>query len=257
MGRKPRRAKKVITGTFAVDTGTARIVADSDRDGSFLVEVNNVPSSHVVLGAPEVLYFDYMRWMVGFLPPAEPFHAVHLGGAGCALPAYVAQRWASKNTVVELDRGLAALVQWAFAENLSGVQIVCTEARRFTHALPKDSVDVLIRDVFAGPDTPRPLRTVEFFRACFRALRPGGIFLANVGDDVGLPNTRAELAGLARLFRHTAAVASPEVLGGRGYGNVVLAASNAPLLFDAPPTESVVYKTGEELLDAAASPLWD
>ena len=65
---------------------------------------------------------------------------------------------------------------------------------------------------------------MEFYRAAHRALSPGGLFVANVGDVAGLPHTRATLAGLQLVFAHTAVT-----YAGRGYGNVVVAASDKPL----------------------------
>lgn len=92
---------------------------------------------------------------------------------------------------------------------------------------------MIVRDVFAGPDTPR-------------ALAPGGVFVANVGDRPGLANARAQLAGLAEVFAHTAAAAPTGILGGREYGNVVLAASDAPLAFSG----EVPWKPGADLSGA-------
>ncbi|MCP1387423.1 fused MFS/spermidine synthase [Corynebacterium sp. TA-R-1] len=244
-GRKPRAPKKTIVGTYPIDTGEAAIVADPERDGGYVLEVNRVPSSYVVPGAPEVLEYDYMRWIAGFIAGHElsaPFRAVHLGAAGCALPSYVAHRWASENIAVEVDRGLAELVRWAFDPP---VEIRVAEARAFTHALAPGSIDVLVRDVFAGPDTPRPITTVEFYRAARRTLAPGGLFVANVGDRAGLPVTRAELAGLTTLFSHTAVAGPAEMLDGRAYGNLVVAASDAPLSF----AGDVPWRDGADYLD--------
>lgn len=241
--RKPRAPKRAIAGTYPIDTGTAAVVADPSRDGGYTIEVNNVPSSYLVLGAPEVLNFEYMEWMAQIVDSANlptPFTAVHLGAAGCAFPSYVAQRWPSRNVAVELDAGLARLVRDVFDPP---VTIRVAEARAFTHALPPGSVDVLVRDVFAGPSTPRPLTTVEFYQAVRRALTPSGLFLANIGDIAGLPTTREELAGLAEVFGHTAAAYATT-----GYGNVVVAASDAPLRIDV----SVTTAPGHTLTEGAS-----
>ena len=65
---------------------------------------------------------------------------------------------------------------------------------------------------------------MEFYRAAYRALTPGGLFVVNVGDVAGLPRARATVAGLQEVFANTAATFT-----GRGDGNVVVAASDAPL----------------------------
>ncbi|QDR78519.1 hypothetical protein E3227_11025 [Corynebacterium sanguinis] len=227
--RKPRMPKKRIEGTYPIDTGTASIIEDPLRDGGFTLEVNDVPSSYIVLGAPEVLTYDYMEWIADVVAEAgdgSSFTSTHLGAAACVLPSYFHQRWGGEHTAVEVDGALADLVRWAFEP---AVPIVVAEARAYTHALTAGSQDVIVRDVFAGPATPRPLTTVEFFRAAHAALKPGGHYIANVGDRHGLPEARAELAGMREVFAHVAAVAKQDMLDGRAYGNIVLAGSDRPL----------------------------
>lgn len=222
---KPRAPKKRIEGTYPIATGTAAILADPARDGGYTLEVNRVPSSYVVLGAPELLHYDYMRWFAEILAASRlpaAFSAVHLGAGACSFASYVQHRYPhSSNVAVELDRELAALVRWAFNPP---VKLKVAEARAFTHALAPGSQDLIVRDVFAGPATPRALTTVEFYAAARRALRPGGLFLANIGDTQGLPTTREELAGLREVFGHTAVLTA-----GTGYGNVVVGASTSKL----------------------------
>lgn len=244
--RKPRTPKRTIAGTYPIDTGTATIVPDPLRDGAFTLDVNRVPSSYVVLDAPEVLHFDYMRWVAGFVDKQkQPFTAIHLGAAGCALPSYFAHRWQSLNTAVEIDAGLAKLVRWAFDPP---VEIRVAEARAFTHALAPGSVDVIVRDVFAGPDVPRPLTTVEFFRAVHAALAPGGLYVANVGDRAGLAQTKAEVAGLSEVFDHLAVAGPSAMLDGREYGNLVIAASDHPVSFNG----EVAWRDAAYLLSGGA-----
>ena len=235
--RKPRAPKKRIAGTYPIDTGEASIVADPARDGGYVLEVNRVPSSYVVPGAPEVLEYDYMRWIAGFAEShtLRPECAVHLGAAGCALPSYFAHRFGGEQVAVEVDAELAELVRWAFDPP---VVIQVAEARAFIDSLidaPSNAstpVHAITRDVFAGPDTPRALTTVEFFRAVRSVLTPGGLYVANVGDRAGLEETRAELAGLREVFAHIAVAGPEEMLAGRAYGNLVIAASDALLAFN-------------------------
>ena len=230
---KPRHPKKRIAGEYPIDTGTARIVADPARDGSYVLELNEVPSSQIILGAPRVLVFPYMRWIAAAIEPLldeRPLaHVVHLGGAGCALPSFVADKFhASRNTVVEYDAALADLVRWAFELN-DDLLFEISDARQAVAELLDDEADVIIRDVFAGPDTPMHVRTAEFFLEVRRALAPGGIYIANVGDYAELPHAREELAGMLEVFEHVGAIGPRDMLEGRAYGNIVLWGSDQPL----------------------------
>ena len=46
---------------YEIDTGVAEVL--HEPDGSMVLLVNGVPSSHVVPGEPTRLDFEYMRWM--------------------------------------------------------------------------------------------------------------------------------------------------------------------------------------------------
>jgi hypothetical protein len=106
-----------------------------------------------------------------------------------------------------------------------------------------------VLDVFAGARIPAHLTSVEFVRAAARALRPGGVYVANLADGSGgtgvdaglsgtgataedrrLPFARAQVATAAAVFDEVAVVAAPDVLHGRRFGNLVLVAGRASLM---------------------------
>lgn len=239
MGKgKPRAEKRRIEGEYDISTGTARVISDPERDGAYILEINKVPSSPIVLGAPRVLLFEYMVWASSSIESfveahrdTDDVHLTHLGGAACTLPRYFADLWpTSRNDVVELDDKLAAYVrEWFDFPEPPSVSITVAEARSATHSMQPGSTDVIIRDVFAGGDVPEHLCTVEFFVAAHRALTPGGLYLANHAAFPGLQTTRKELASMREVFPYVAAVADPEILAGRMYGNMVLLGSDAPI----------------------------
>lgn len=254
---KPRAPKPRIEGSYDIDTGIARVIADTERDGAFILEVNGVPSSHIILGAPRVLAFEYMSWVVAAVDslPTQPESIVHLGGAACALARFFADVYpASRNTVIELDGTLATYVRDWF-DIPDSVEIVVAEARSATHALRPGSADVIIRDVFAGGSTPPHLVTVEFLRAAHDA---AGLYLANCGAFPGLQSTRRELAGMLEIFTHVAVISEPAILAGGKYGNLVMIGSDDPLtLIDAPPGASVKHTEWVRDLVAGARPYRD
>ena len=156
---------------------------------------------------------------------------------------------AARQVVVELDGRLAELVrEWFDLPRAPLLRIRVGEARAVTESLSPATRDVVVRDVFAGAVTPEPLTTVEFARHVRRVLAPGGLYVLNCGDTRDLAGARAELAALSEVFEHVAAVADPAMLKGRRYGNIVLAASSAPLPLEGSPGAAAL---GRELLGGA------
>jgi spermidine synthase len=87
----------------------------------------------------------------------------------------------------------------------------------------------VIADAFAGAATPGHLTSVEFTAAAARALKPPGIFAVNVGDGPPLAHARRRVATVRAVFRHVCVIAEAQVLRGRRFGNLVVAASRAEL----------------------------
>jgi spermidine synthase len=222
-------------GVRRIRTGTAELVPDSDGRRGWTVVVNGVPSSHLDLDDPFRLDFEYMRWMGDLLdalaPDGEPLDTLHLGGAGCTLARYLAAgRPRSRQLVVELDPGLIELVGQAFGlRSTAAVRLRAGEARQVLTGLPADRYDVIIRDAFGDGQVPAHLRTLGFLAQVTRVLRPGGSYLANLGDDAGMGLARSEAATALAVFRHVVLIAEPAQFHGRRYGNVVIAASDRPL----------------------------
>lgn len=218
-------------GPVAIPTGTVQVVPDPDHASGATLLVNGVPSSYLDLDDPAVLAFEYMQQMalvVDVLRPGDPLEVVHLGAAGCALArALDAVRPGSRQIAVELDAQLPELVRTWFALPRSpALRIRAGDAREQLSRLPDASADVVVRDVFAGDKTPSHVTTVEMVRDVARVLRPGGLYLVNCADGAALARARSEAATLAAVFADVAAIAEPALLRGRGYGNVVLAASD-------------------------------
>ncbi|HIY95835.1 MAG TPA: fused MFS/spermidine synthase [Candidatus Rothia avicola] len=195
-------------------------------------------SSHIVLGQPRELDFEYMRWLAAVIEPFVDAHLdpaklriTHLGGGACSMARYLADVYpASHNTVVELDGKLAAYVrEWFDLPKAPTIKIRVGEARAVTEGFAPASRDVIIRDVFAGYITPEPLTTLEFTQLAERSLAPNGLYIINCGDDRSLSGARAEAAAIAQVFEYTCIVADPAMLKGRRKGNVIIAGSHAPL----------------------------
>jgi spermidine synthase len=224
-----------VPGERPVRTGTAALVPDGDGRRGWTVMVNGVPSSHRDLDDPLRLDFEYMRWIGDVLdllaPDGEPLDTLHLGGAGCTLAGYLAAtRPASRQLVVEIDADLVDLVRQAFGlRSTANLRVRVGEARQVLATLPDDRYQVIVRDAFARDEVPRHLTTAEFLTEVHRVLRPGGVYLANIGDAAVMDLARSETATALTVFGRAVLIAEPAHFHGRRYGNVVLAASDAEL----------------------------
>ena len=222
------------------DGSLARIVPSPYTTGSELV-VDGTPQSHVDLRDPSHLHFEYVERMGAVIDrlrmPGQPLTAVHLGAGALTIPRYVEHtRPGSRQQVIELEPALVDLVR----EHLplprgAAIRIRIGDARAGLSRLPASmtgNVDLLVSDVYAGAQTPAHLTTVEFYTAASHLLAPDGVLLVNVADGAGLPFARRQIATVRAVFAHVIVLAEVQVLKGRRFGNIVIAASHAPM-----PTE--------------------
>ncbi|GAB3690507.1 spermidine synthase [Angustibacter aerolatus] len=208
-----------------------RVDVDHDDPEGFTVVVGGVPSSYVHLGDPTRLEFEYVRWTGRVLDllaePGEPLHTLHVGGAGCTLPRYVAAtRPRSRQVVLEPDAAVIDLVRERFGySRRSGFRLRQADGLEGLAAFEAGAFDVVVRDAFAGDTTPAHLTTSGFVQAVARVLTPHGTYVANVADRAGMELVRREVATVQPLLRHVLLIGETQHLRGRRYGNVLLVAS--------------------------------
>lgn len=227
--------------TARMSDGTiARIVRSGFTTG-WELDVNGTPQSHVDLDDPTHLHFEYVARMGAVIDqlelPGQPLTAVHLGAGALTLPRYIeATRPGSRQQVVELEPALIDLVrsELPLPRNAS-IRVRVGDARAVLEKLPAGlvgAVDLLISDVYSGAQTPAHVTSIEFHRAAARMLAPEGVVLVNVADGPGLAFARRQVATLMHVLPHVVVLAEVQVLKGRRFGNLVIAASPTPL-----PTE--------------------
>jgi spermidine synthase len=229
------RAEIVPPGPTPVLGGTAELLGDADRDGSWMLLVDGTPQSHVDLDDPAHLEFEYVRRIGHVLDLAaeegRPLDVVHLGGGALTLPRYVAvTRPGSRQRVAEIDEPLTELVRAHLPlPRTARIRVRAADAREAVTAMHPASADVVVSDVFAGARTPAHLTTVEYAREIHRVLRPGGVLAANVADGPPLAFARAQVATLRAVFAAVCLIAEPGTLRGRRFGNLVAVTSDATL----------------------------
>ncbi|WP_460400863.1 spermidine synthase [Actinophytocola sediminis] len=223
------------TVTREVDSGVAELVPDLDVPGAWTLCLNGTPQSHVDLEDPTRLEFEYVRRLAHVAdlaaPAGAPVAVMHLGGGALTLPRFVAAtRPESTQRVVEVDAALIDLVRaWLPLDDAWPVEIRHGDARAVLAEARAGAFDLVVSDVFTGARTPAHLTSVEYLSLAARALRPGGVYAANIADGGELAFARAQVATARAVFPHVCVLAEARVLRGRRFGNVIVVASRAEL----------------------------
>ena len=270
-----RQGRAGLTVREVVESGTAELVRDPHRPGSWTLLVDGTPQSHVDLDDPGYLDFEYMR-RLGHLadlaaPAGAPLRVLHLGAGGLTLARYIAAtRPGSSQVAVESDAALAEFVRERLPLPRPGrpagrVRLRVGDARAVLASLTAGTFDLVVADLFRGARTPAHLTSAEFDALVARALGPGGVYAVNIGDGPPLAHLRARVASVRLVLRHACLVADPAVLRGRRFGNLVLAAAQHELPAAAlarraagdPFPGRVVDDGGLDRLAAGATPITD
>ncbi|KUM90429.1 MULTISPECIES: spermidine synthase [Streptomyces] len=232
MGKSRKSAEAVVE---PVDGGLAELIPDRERAHAWTLLIDGAPQSHVDLDDPRHLSFEYQRRLGHVIdllaPPNKPVHAVHLGGGAFTLARYLAAtRPRSTQQVVERDAALVQLIRQKLPlEPAARIRVRSVDAREGLAKVPDGWADLVIADVFSGARTPAHLTSTEFLDEVRRALRPGGLYAANLADGPPLAHLRGQIATAAARFPELALVADPTVLRGKRFGNAVLVACDTPL----------------------------
>ncbi len=222
-----------MTDAAEASSGRVELLADADRPGGWLLTIDRIRQSYVDLDDPTYLDFEYVQAFADVLDalPAGPLAVTHIGGGACTLARYVSvSRPGSPQIVLEPDAALTALMRSRLPlPRGHRIRIRSVGGRPGIAALGDGSADVVVLDAFQGGRVPGDLTTVECATEFARVLRPRGVLLANVADGPPVTYTRRVLATVRAVLPETLLVAEPAVLKGRRFGNVVIAASRAPL----------------------------
>lgn len=236
MARRGRAAAPPVR--VETSQGPAELVGDPRRPSQRTLFIGGLASSAVDLDDPAHMPVDYLHRLAValdvLLPRGAAGDVVHLGGGAFALPRLIAAtRPAVRQEVYELEPTLVALAR----EHLRvrrGPRLAIRVgdarellARRVARGAPAASA--VIGDAFTGTEVPPHLATATFAAEVAAALGPGGFHLLNVVDAPPFTIAHAHAAALRFAFPHVLAFGAREVMALRRAGNVLFAASPAPL----------------------------
>jgi spermidine synthase len=213
----------------------AAIQPDAFTDGAYVLSIGGAEQSHVNLAHPEEIFYEYLR-RIGHVvdlaaPEGQPIAALHLGAGALTLARYIqATRPGSVQYAVELERELLDYVlQQLPLPDGTNLHTIIGDARDALAELDPDlQFDVVILDIFSGPEAPEHIACTEFYEEARARLTPGGVLIINVGDEPGLTLVRSQVAAMRRAMTDVAAFAETGMFEGRYPGNIILAGTQTP-----------------------------
>jgi spermidine synthase len=196
------------------------------------VYVNGVPSS--TLRADFELDFEYMRHEAAAIAAwvsARADHAwlaLHVGAAACTLPRHLAATHpASRHIAVDVDVTLADLARrWWDLPRAPRLRVRAQDGLAALTERQDASLDLVVRDAFAGDGVPAHLADADWWGHAARVLRIGGLATANLAVAPGAAS--GEAAAARSVFAQVVAVGEHAVLKRKRRGNVVLVARTEP-----------------------------
>ncbi len=157
---------------------------------------------------PELILTPYAHAMDTLVrthfPTTDGLSWLFGGGGAYTLPRAVVHRDpAASVTVSEIDPAVSALARDALYLDPAGMTIVHGDVRNLLRRAAPASYDVIVADAFHDIGIPWHLTTREFNDLVHAALKPGGLYLANVIDV--FPGNRlmqSMVRTLAERFAH-------------------------------------------------------
>ncbi|WP_207346192.1 fused MFS/spermidine synthase [Arthrobacter sp. E3] len=213
----------------------ATVDPDPWHENAFVLSINGAEQSHVNLAEPQEVFYEYLRRIANAVDllksPGEPITALHLGAGALTLARYIqATRPGSVQHAVELERELLDFVldQLPLPEGTE-LKSHVGDAREELAALPAGlKFDVVILDIFSGPDAPAHLACADFYREAAAALAPEGILAVNVGDEPGFTLVTSQTRALQESLEQVAAYGTTMLFTRRYPGNIILLGKNGP-----------------------------
>ncbi len=222
---------------FETDYHCARVVETPPGSTVRELRLDTLAHSSVDLADPAALAYPVTKAMTAAvesaLPGNRPLHALYIGGGAMTLPRYqAATRPGSSADVLEIDGKVTALSRtYLGAADIPRLTVTTGDARTAVRRSAPGSYDLVVGDAFGALAAPWHLTTVEAARDIRTALKPDGVYVANLIDYTPDRFVRAEIATLRTLFAHVVVTSDAGVFTGgeEAGGNHVVVASQQPV----------------------------
>ena len=157
--------------------------------------------------------------------PGEPIRALHLGAGALTLARYIqATRPGSAQYAVELERELLdfVLLKLPMPQGTTLTTHIGDAREALAELDAGARFDVVILDIFSGPDAPAHIACKEFYEEAAARLGPDGVLIVNVGDEPALTLVKSQVTALRQAMPDVAAFAETGMFEGRYPGNIIL-----------------------------------
>ena len=162
----------IVPAPLVINDGTRRTLEFTRGD----------VQSEMLLARPDALVLDYTRAMMCFaLFAPQPRHIVMVGLGGGSLAKFCYRHFPhTRITVLEIRADVIALRDlFCLPPDDARLRVLHCDAADYLARTPGDA-DVLLVDGFDRRGLPPALSSSAFYAACRRALRPGGVLVANI-----------------------------------------------------------------------------
>ena len=208
------------------------LLRDTERPAGWWLMVGESEQSFVDIDDPMHLEFEYVQMMSYVIETAfredGPLAALHLGGGLCTVPRWIAERYpGSPQRVAEASEEIAGLAR--SLDPQAKFDLIETDALAEVERTAAASLDLIVSDVYLGPETVTSVYPLPALRAAHAALQEEGLYVCNISDARPFALAKTVVATLRTVFADVVVLVEPAVLRGRRSGNLVLAASDLAL----------------------------
>ncbi len=214
----------------------ATIYDDDLIPGSKILAIGDAPQSHVNLAHPEEVFYEYLARVANHLQvlrtPDKPLKMLHLGAGALTLARWASVVYPSSTHVaVDIERELLdfVLTQLPLPAECQLRPIVADARSVLSDQLANEKFDVIVLDIFSGPEAPGHLTTADYYSELLNSLSEGGLLFVNIGDDPPLNFAKSQVVAAQSVFRFVMLSSSPEMFTQRYPGNLILTAMQSPL----------------------------
>jgi hypothetical protein len=211
---------------------SAELIRDLDRPSAWWLLVDGSEQSFVDIDHPLHLEFEYLQMASHVVqagwPADDSLDVLHLGGGLCTFPRWMAARYpGSRQLVVERSSTIAAMSRKLGP--VAGAELIEADAAAVVGDRPAASADLVVCDIYEGPETVTSLFTTDALGRVRRLLRDDGCYVCNLSDASPFALAKVVVATVRAVLGGVVMLAEPSVLRGRRSGNLVVVAGHRPL----------------------------